>query len=311
MKKIFTSALILLAVNSYAQIPNAGLNTWSNYTVNSLSLERPDSWYGSDEAIAKADTVTLLDPFLEPDKQVFPSGNYHSSPAAARLESLPVHKDFQFNDVFYTAAISTSPLLYAGVMTSTGPGIPVTEQIAYVYAWVMYTSQSNDDTGRMVVTAYVPGSNGDSAIATSITDISPTSAYTQIGTMIQYPDANIVPSSIDITFLSSKNYFGGADTSRLWVDDISWSTASTKNVASSKAVKVYPNPSSGIVSVYNTLTEAVTVKAFTINGQQVAEKTFTGNDVLDLTAQASGLYFFTVTDKAGKLVQRGKLTIAR
>ena len=311
MKKIFTSALILLAVNSYAQIPNAGMENWTNYTVNGNPLERPNSWHGSDEAVYWHDDTGTFGPILNPEKQVFGSNNEHSGNSAARIESLPV-VEFLGNDIFLTGAISTAPMAYAVLaVIPVGPGIPVTEQVSYVYAWTQYTSQSGDDTGSLVVTAYVPGSNGDSVVGTGTVDIPPSGAYVQTGVAVQYPDPNVTPTYVNITFYSSKNMVGGADTSRLWVDDISWSTASAKNVVNSKAVKVYPNPSSGIVSVYNTLTEAVTVKAFTINGQQVAEKTFTGNDVLDLTAQASGLYFFTVTDKAGKTVQHGKLTIAK
>jgi hypothetical protein len=74
---------------------------------------------------------------------------------------------------------------------------------------------------------------------------------------------------------------------------------------------VYPNPYAGLISIYNTLNEEVTLTAFNVNGQQVAERKFKGNDVLDLTAQASGLYFFTVTNSQGQTVQHGKLTIAK
>jgi hypothetical protein len=310
MKKLFTLALTILSFNSFAQIPNADLDPWTNYNANGTSLSRPDDWFGSDAAICWADTG-FFGFILNPEKQVFPSGTFHSGPASARLESLPV-VDFLGNATYFTAAISTSPFVYAGLaVLPSGPGIPVTERIPFVYAWARYTSESNDDTASMVVTAYIPGSNGDSVIGTGTTDILPMGSYAQIGTVIQYTDANVVPTSINITFYSSKNMIGGTDTSRLWVDDISWSTTSVKALTESNVVKCFPNPSSGIVSVYNTLNEAVTMKVFNLNGQQVAEKKFKDNDVIDLTAQANGIYFFTILNSNGQAVQKGKLVVAK
>ena len=306
MKKLFTLVLSLIAFTSFAQnVPNAGMEDWHNYQANGEDLEAPDDWYGSDAAVFWADTGTL-GALIDPIKQVFKSNTEHSGDFAARLET----GDVMLLGGGLSGAISTGELTFFGIFVAQG-GAPVSERIPYVNAWVKYESGGGNDTGSLVVTAIIPGSNGDSIIGAGIADITESSSYMGISCLVSYTDPDVVPTALQITFYSSKSILNGEEGSTLWVDDVSMSTLSVKSSGEQKdAVKLHPNPSTGIVSIYNTLKEPVTIKAFSANGQEVATKTFTGNDQLDLTAQASGLYFYTVINKVGQQIQHGKLTIA-
>jgi hypothetical protein len=306
MKKLFTLALSMLALSSFAQVLNPGMEDWHNYTANGTSLTAPDDWHGSDEVICWADTG-IGGALITPAKQIYRSTSANNGTYAARIET----KQILLLGNGQSGALSTANMMYAGIFILDG-GTPVTEQIPFVYAWAKYSEGSGGaDTGMLLVTAVVTGSNGDSVVGTGVTDILPSATYSQIGTVVQYTDANVVPEKLQITFYSSKSIINGQDGSQLWVDDVTWSTSSVKALAQNNVVKCYPNPSGGLISVYNTLNEAVTMKVFTINGQQVAEKKFKGNDVIDLTAQANGLYFFTILDNNGQPVQNGKLTVAK
>ena len=45
------AAGILLVCSAKAQLPNAGMETWRNYTVNGHALEAPNGWYGFDSTL--------------------------------------------------------------------------------------------------------------------------------------------------------------------------------------------------------------------------------------------------------------------
>jgi hypothetical protein len=308
MKKICTIVFSLITSASFAQLQNPGMENWTTYTADTATLERPNGWFGSDEAVFWADTGAL-GPLISPVKQIFQSGNFHSGTRAARIES---HVISNFGSVAQSGVLSNAQMTYALIFSFSG-GTPVTEAVPFVNAWVRYLPPTGgSDTGMMTVTAVVPASGGgDSTVGFGTANILPTSTYTNISCMITYPNPNVTPTRVQIAFYSSRNIVAGEEGTELWVDDVTISPVSIPETEKAKVVKLYPNPSSGLVSVYNTLSEPVTIKAFALNGVAVAEKTFTGNDVLDLTAQASGLYFFNVYNAEGKALQHGKLTVVK
>lgn len=306
MKRTITLILSLIAFNSYAQVPNGGMEDWHSYTVDGTQLTAPDGWFGSDSGVfALNETIPLL--MLTPEQQIFKSGNVHGGTASARLETKDIGSFIGLAGASLSNArisFSQSGLLYEG-------GTNVSGQIPYVNAWVKYISGGGNDSGSMVVTAIVTGSNGDSIVGSGSVNIGGTNnQYVQAVAVMQYTDVNAVPEKLQITFNSSGST--PEDGSILWVDDISLSSLKASNsTIADNVVKCYPNPSAGPISIFNTSKEPVTIKAFSMNGQEVAQKQFTGNNTLDLTAQPSGLYFFTVTNQAGQTVQHGKLTIAK
>lgn len=306
MKKLFTLALSLIASTSFAQfVSNAGMEDWHTYTVDGTDLEAPDGWFGSDSAIfAFNEAFPILG--LSPQQQIFQSTAANNGSSSARVLTA---------DIGSIVGIVGGTLSNANISFSQGGityegGSSVTERVPYVNAWVRYGSGDGNDSGSLTVTAIVAGTNGDSIVGTGVVMIGETNTqFVGVSAAIVYIDGTVVPEKIQITFSSSGTT--PEDGSTLRVDDVAISTLSTKNLSAAKVVMLHPNPSTGIVSIYNTLKEPVTIKAFSINGQEVASQTFTGNSQLDLTAHASGLYFYTVVDKAGQPIQHGKLSIAK
>lgn len=306
MKKLFTLVLSLLTFQSFAQIPAGDMEDWHTYTVDGNTLEAPDGWVGSDSAIfAFNEQFPFLG--LTPAQQVFESGTAHQGNAAARLQTADIGSFIGL----VGGTISNAQISFDQNGITYNGGIAVNERVTFVNAWLRYAPGIGDDSASIVVTALVTGSNGDSIVGTGTQLIGSTNAqYEYHGAFVNYSDGTVVPEKIQITFSSS----GGStpeEGSTLRVDDIQMSTLSVKNSQKVNAVKCYPNPSSGLVSVFNTLNEESTIKAFNINGQEVAVKQFKGNSSLDLTAQPSGVYFYSIINKDGKNIQHGKLTIVK
>ena len=76
-------------------------------------------------------------------------------------------------------------------------------------------------------------------------------------------------------------------------------------------VTVYPNPATGILHFDGTPNESMTCNLNSISGQVVATQTFTGTGAMDVSALATGLYFYVISDNAGNITQRGKVSISK
>lgn len=78
-------------------------------------------------------------------------------------------------------------------------------------------------------------------------------------------------------------------------------TTGIDNVATNKEYKIYPNPTNG--TIYFSAT--VNAKATNALGQIVADKKKINS--LDLSGQPTGIYFITLTDDKGQVIQRSKI----
>jgi hypothetical protein len=90
-------------------------------------------------------------------------------------------------------------------------------------------------------------------------------------------------------------------------DDIT--TGISNNLGLSKNVTIMPNPSNGLVNVaVNAKADKMTVSVANALGQTILSKQYAGiaNEVisLDLTNEANGVYFVTVSNGTDKMVQR-------
>jgi hypothetical protein len=74
-----------------------------------------------------------------------------------------------------------------------------------------------------------------------------------------------------------------------------------KEGAPASAVSFYPNPTRGHI----TLSDNCSISIMDITGKLVIEAQNTNN--IDLTAQPTGIYFITLTNAKGELIQRSKL----
>jgi hypothetical protein len=76
-------------------------------------------------------------------------------------------------------------------------------------------------------------------------------------------------------------------------------------------VKVYPNPTTGIIHLDGPQNTELTCELFSISGQVITKQTFTGNNALDVSYLPTGLYFYNIYGTNGSIVQRGKVTVDR
>jgi hypothetical protein len=76
-------------------------------------------------------------------------------------------------------------------------------------------------------------------------------------------------------------------------------------------VKVYPNPSSGMVYIERLGNKVANFRLYAMNGQQVLARTITGNGAIDISNVPDGLYFYSISDMGGNSMQRGKLSVVR
>lgn len=67
-------------------------------------------------------------------------------------------------------------------------------------------------------------------------------------------------------------------------------TGIANNTMNESDVQIYPNPSSGIVTIANQLTESVNVKVYDMIGRELLKKEVFGTQTLDLSKYANGTY---------------------
>ena len=325
MKKIYLIlSLLVVTLSAQAQILNAGLETWRTYSSGSSTpknLKVPTSWYAVDSLII-ADGEAFGSILMIPDsvwrQQVFKDSgaNAHGGTYAAKL----VTKDQDTLGIFpgilsnAEAHISVS-LSGVGPITYTG-GTAVTLRPTMVSAWVKYSPAAPTDSGSLYVEAYgTVGTVTDSLIGVGYVKIGATASYTQISASVYYATGSAYSADLlRIYVASSADTAHAADNSTLWVDDINMVgiPQSVGNINSTdNSVIVYPNPATGILHFNGVANTAMTCNLTAVSGQVIATQSFAGTGAMDVTALATGLYFYTITDNTGNVMQRGKVNIAK
>ena len=321
MKKIyFLLSTLVIAFSMQAQtIPNAGFETWRTGSAGGYVpkiVKAPAVWYGADSLIIAFgqslghylginDTVWQTQLFKD-------STTIHGGVYAARLvtkdqDTLGIFPGILSNAVAHVSFTGTT---FNGI-TYTG-GTPVTYKVNSVSAWVKYTAGAALDSGLLSVQVLSTISGMDSVVGTGTVKIGPNSAYTQVTANITYlPIAGLVTDTVRITFSSST---GGhnAINSTLLVDDVTITGTPFSVIdinAAPEAVNVYPNPASDMLNIEVPGNEQVTFNLISVNGQVVVSKPATSTSAIDVSTLAAGLYFYTVTDKAGNITQRGKVSL--
>jgi hypothetical protein len=122
------------------------------------------------------------------------------------------------------------------------------------------------------------------------------------------------------TILTSTANVGGNSTTQTVVTRNKDLTANTntlvtgiaENTAQNSFFTVYPNPSSSYVNFATNHPDAATVSVFDMTGKLVEKQNLNdGKSKLDVSSYNKGLYLYSVTNKEGKALKSGKITVSQ
>ena len=71
-----------------------------------------------------------------------------------------------------------------------------------------------------------------------------------------------------------------------------------------EGVSIFPNPSNGVLNVRSSKLGSLNIEVMDMTGRRVLNTRSNGTTVLDLTAQAKGIYMVRVSDATGSMIQR-------
>jgi len=334
MRKVyFILCAIILPCVSFAQIPNLDMETWRHPTAGAgtpVSLDVPASWYGSDSLIIglgqTIGAIALHTHDTDWRRQVFEeSVIVHGGSHSAKIMTV---KEDSFlvpgviSNAIPSVTLSFSPPGITGIQLSGGS--PVSVKPTSVSAWIKYFAGKDSagttgiDSGRLSVQTLAHIGGKDSIIGVGTVVIPPSSSWLQVTANIVYSDTTHPVDTIRVSF-SSGRAATGLDSSTLYVDDISMASVTNPidhtgvhSVAIKDQVKIYPNPTAGLLYIDCPMNEELNCNLYSLSGQvMVAKMLVAGHDVLDISSLPDGLYFYNIHDKGGNIVQRGKVAVSR
>jgi len=335
MKKIyFLFTALILSISSFAQtVPGGDMETWRSNTSgiapNEVTVQAPYAWYGIDSLIIYDGQFfgSLLSiPPSGFQRQLFEEstivhGGSHSAKLITVVDSFlgsfaGLMANARANVMVNPLAGTVSPPTYQG-------GLAATQRVTSVSAWVEYfpgvdsgTHTTGVDTGLLTVQAMAPIHGYDSVVGFANILIPPCTSFQQITATLAYIDTVDNIDTVRILFASSGGARKALDSSTLYVDDVTltgvpfYVNAVPNITAQSGIVTVYPNPAANTL-FFSSNRSGLSCTLFSINGQEVANKTLVGNDALDVSSLPAGLYFFAINDEQGNTVQRGKVSVVR
>lgn len=298
MKKIFT-VLSLMAFNYTSQaqaIVSADMETWSNYTVASVPLQKPTGWASSDSVICPIVFLSTTPPAYTP-RVTKSTSVFHSSTASAKLESPATDT---FPTLITNAVIKINLSTYA---YSFSGGTPVSKRIAFVKAWTQYSHTAAKDTGRMLVYATKVGIGAggkDSVIGQGEAEVTLSSSFVQKEVFVKYVDATTVPDRIIVAFQPSKLAVRPGGTI-MYVDDVTISdpTGIETPLFNDQSIKVYPNPALNELHISSDLKQTLKVQLYNSTGQLVLSQYINQNADLNVSALTPGNYIYVISGENG------------
>jgi hypothetical protein len=334
MKKIYLSfCAIAFAGVSFAQtISNPGMETWRSGTAGTapvVPIEAPTDWYGFDSlVIAYGQSFGwVIGAGTDWKAQLFEeTAIKYSGAKSAKMITLKQDTLGYFAGMLSNAKVDLDMgAIIAGAdpmtaITYSG-GTPVTLRINSVSAWVEYFPGIDTATGMMggldsgllTVQAISTYGGQDSVIGAGYATIPPCSAFTQITANVIYADTFYTTDLVRIIFMSSGGASQNLDSSTLYVDDVTMTgtpqtgkLGSTTISSQKETVKVYPNPSSDVL--YFEGGEGLQLSIFSVSGQTNIVTTLSRNPV-NTSVLPSGLYFYSLSNADGYIVQRGKVVV--
>lgn len=294
MKKllIVLSVLIAITIETHAQIPNSGFETWENYYDESNTYQKPDMWNGSLPYSSLTHSYSI-------------EQNPESYPAGTGQYSLRIQADIP-NGV-RGVAISNDGV-DSMVNWIPQPSFPINYQPTSLFLYYKYFPSGGD---TMLVNVYF-FKEGE-VIAQSYFGTPETSSeWTPVEIPMNFTTEE-VPDSATILLLTG--IYVQHSESILYVDNLSFSefvVGINEPVVDDTDFIIYPNPASDMVALDMELKDYkdVTLQIYTINGKLVkSERLDESHKYINTKDLSNGVYIVEVN--SFDLFSQQKLIISR
>ncbi len=298
--------LLLITGSAFAQIPNAGFETWTSVVAGSSTYHKPTGWDNPNSTTSSLSVYTCDSAMDAP-----PQGLAYlklMSKSALPLGVVP--------GVAVTGQIVISGTSY----TVKGGFINTTRPVSLTGKWQHMAKVGSSDHGRVGVFLWKWNTALNKRDTVALRDTTLTGmamSWTSFTVPLIY-SSGASPDSALIILSSSASSTSAADTSYLFVDDLAFSGTVPSGVVSlsmpNASTTVFPNPASGTVNVYyhSNASRTIAINISDINGtlvSTISPKAVSGENsyTLSLKGMAQGIYFVQIIDENG--ITRSKLMV--
>ncbi len=295
MKSIITCILIfsisLLKAQYNAATPNADLEHWTHFTANG-GYDDPDSMQCLNPTLMPLGYVSCIKDSLYPH-----GGKYDAQLVTENVFSIQIAPA-----ALTTGTINTTNKTING-------GIPYTLRPDSMIGWYHYVSASGDngDCEFYLFGATHADTIGQAFFKTPTTTVS---TWTRFALPIKYSSSAIPDTALWI-FSSSLSNTSAQTGSQLFIDDLGLVIApsAVKNINDNSKIDVYPNPTKGPVSVYNTsgLT-SLEFSLYDVTGRKVEQQKLENvTSTINITGLGEGVYIYVLQDEKASVIKTGKI----
>lgn len=282
---LFTLLLGATTSPLFAQIPNAGFETWDSLTlVNNIRIYNPTDWNSSNIDLVSLNGTQTVE--MTTDAH---SGNY-----AVKLTSSLDDQQLQ------------ATYLYSGYNIGDGPSdpnadkFPLQGRINGFEGYYKYIPQV-EDSFRVFLALYRNGQYlGQSFMVKGI----PADTYTKFWWPVNFPAS--IPAPDSAKFIIEPSIFDDIEGSVLYIDDLNitygFATA-TNETAKKPEITVFPNPATDEMTLlgYNPK-RPYGYRLSGMDGKMIREGNLT-DDTISVNFLESGLYILTLTDEEGQITK--------
>jgi hypothetical protein len=274
-------------------IQNSGFENWY---LTSQGWEDPTDWTSSNSTV------------LGGDSAVYQTSDSYAGSYAAEIQ---------------TVTIGFAGLPYAGILVNgtidfnqvnsiddlIEAGTPISLMPTELQGFYKYTQQNIGDSAyvRVIVKKYNSLTKERDTVAWAEARLPAASSYTPFNITINELLPSVIPDSIVLMFLS-KHPDEQLATGLLIVDEISLVNATGTNDLGNllEGITIFPNPTSGMLSIIKLPPDEIQVSVFNILGELMITSKWSGSTkaTLDLTDFEKGLYFIQVQTRDRSLTKK-------
>lgn len=319
MKKILFSILVSgSSACLFAQIPTLDFESWTTMNNGTLAVpEEPTGWVTGNQL------VSIISPGNSTSVTKATGADAHGGLAAMKITTVDVVNDpsgGQLPDptgIAFGGKVQLSPL-------KLGNGFPYAARPTTCTFWHKYTPQAGDSASCGVVLTKWNGTTRDTIAEGGIVIKTAAASYTQSTFTLTYDPAfsTVIPDSMGLGFSATclATQTCGKVGSILWVDDIVFSGSNNINEhLSSIGVILFPNPSSGLITISSEASEAMSAVIYDVTGRVVisssvfkmAAASNTKEWSINTSELSTGVYSYMLVDNSGTAIRAGKFNVIR